>query len=303
MRIASTQYHATMNSALQSASAHVEDVMQQMASGKKLLRPSDDPVTHVRLSRLSREDAALTQFRDNIAALKSRLQKNESLLTGMNADLQQARDLMVWASDGGNNSNDVAAMASSLEALRDSLFYASNTQDEEGRYLFSGTATNTAALAYNGAAAPGARYSFAGNTVTQQVVVGNGVTQTANVTAPEMATLLNQLDATISTLQTPGVDVNTPAVRTQLVATLTGIDDTMNAVSSKIAKLGGAQNTLDTLDSNHANVSLSNEQAQLTLGQLDYGDAAVKLNGYTSAMQATQKAYAKVSALSLFNVL
>lgn len=303
MRIASTQYHATMNSALQSASAHVEDVMQQMASGKKLLRPSDDPVTHVRLSRLSREDAALTQFRDNIAALKSRLQKNEALLTGMNADLQQARDLMVWASDGGNNSNDVAAMASSLEALRDSLFYASNTQDEEGRYLFSGTATNTATLAYNGAAAPGARYSFAGNTVTQQVVVGNGVTQTANVTTPEMAALLNQLDATISTLQTPGVDVNTPAVRTQLVATLTGIDDTMNAVSSKVAKLGGAQNTLDTLDRNHANVSLSNEQAQLTLGQLDYGDAAVKLNGYTSAVQATQKAYAKVSALSLFNVL
>ncbi|HYR26740.1 MAG TPA: flagellar hook-associated protein FlgL [Aquabacterium sp.] len=303
MRIASTQYHATMNSALQSASAHVEDVMQQMASGKKLLRPSDDPVTHVRLSRLSREDAALTQFRDNIAALKSRLQKNEALLTGMNADLQQARDLMVWASDGGNNSNDVAAMASSLEALRDSLFFASNTQDEEGRYLFSGTATNTATLAYNGAAAPGARYSFAGNTVTQQVVVGNGVTQTANVTTPEMAALLNQLDATISTLQTPGVDVNTPAVRTQLVATLTGIDDTMNAVSSKVAKLGGAQNTLDTLDSNHANVSLSNEQAQLTLGQLDYGDAAVKLNGYTSAVQATQKAYAKVSALSLFNVL
>ena len=30
--------------------------------------------------------------------------------------------------------------------------------------------------------------------------------------------------------------------------------------------------------------------------ELDYGDAAVKLNGYTTAVQATQKAYAKVSA-------
>jgi len=50
-------------------------------------------------------------------------------------------------------------------------------------------------------------------------------------------------------------------------------------------------------------VSLSNQQAMVTLGQLDYGAAAVQLNGYTTAVQATQKAYAKVSALSLFDLI
>lgn len=303
MRIASTQYHATMNSALQTASARVEDVMQQMASGKKLLRPSDDPVTHVRLSRLAREDAALTQYRDNIGALKARLQNNEALLSGMNADLQEARDLMVWAADGGNASADVAAMASSLQSLRDSLYYSANSRDQEGRHLFSGTVTASPTISHDPTAPAGARYTFTGNTAEQQVVVGNGVTQAANVTLQEMATLLNLMDDTISTLQTPGVSVSTPAVHAQLGAGLIGIDTAMNAISTKIAKMGGAQNTLATLDTNHANVSLSNQQAHLTLGQLDYGDAAVKLNGYTTAMQATQKAYAKVSALSLFQVL
>jgi flagellar hook-associated protein 3 FlgL len=57
------------------------------------------------------------------------------------------------------------------------------------------------------------------------------------------------------------------------------------------------------MDTNHSNVSLSNQQALIDLGQLDYGDAAVKLNGYTSAVQATQKAYAQVSKLSLFDVV
>lgn len=303
MRVASTQYHSTMNTAMQNASAKLEDVMQQIASGQKLLKPSDDPITSVRLSRLTREDAALTQFRDNIGALKSRLQQNESILTSMNGDLQQARDLMVWATDGGNNSADVAAMASSLEALRDSLYYNANSQDQEGRYLFSGTLTATATVGFNGAAAPGSRYSFNGNLADQKVVVGNGVTQVANVTLQEMAGMLNQLDSTIAALQTPGVNVSTPAVHTQLANTLDLIDTTMGAVSSKVARLGGAQNILDTLDTNHANVSLSNKQAYLALGQLDYGDAAVKLNGYTTAVQATQKAYSKVSALSLFNVL
>lgn len=303
MRIASTQYHATMNTALQNAQSRVEDVMQQMASGQKLLRPSDDPVTHVRLLRLSREDAALTQFRDNISALKSRLQQNESLLDGMVSDMQSARDLLVWAADGGNNANDVAAMADSLKALRDSLFYTANSRDQEGRYLFSGTLTGNQTITYNAAAAAGARYAFNGNTAAQKVVVGNDVTQTANVSLPDSANLLNQLDAMITTLQTPGVNVSNPATHTQIANMIDTVDGTLSTVATDIARLGGAQNTLDTLDTNHANISLSNKQAQLSLGQLDYGDAAVKLNGYTSALQATQKAYGKIANLSLFDVI
>ena len=303
MRIASTQYHATMNTALQNAQSRVEDVMQQMASGQKLLRPSDDPVTHVRLLRLSREDAALTHFRDNISALKSRLQQNESLLDGMVSDMQSARDLLVWAADGGNNANDVAAMADSLKALRDSLFYTANSRDQEGRYLFSGTLTGNQTITYNAAAAAGARYAFNGNTAAQKVVVGNDVTQTANVSLPDSANLLNQLDAMITTLQTPGVNVSNPATHTQIANMIDTVDGTLSTVATDIARLGGAQNTLDTLDTNHANISLSNKQAQLSLGQLDYGDAAVKLNGYTSALQATQKAYGKIANLSLFDVI
>jgi len=303
MRIASTQYHTTMSTALQRAQAQLEQTMEQMSSGARIQKPSDDPVTSVRLSRLTREDAATTQYRDNIAALKTRLSNNEALLDGMNTDMQEVRDLLVWAPNGSNTAEDVAAMASSLTTLRDSLLDTSNSKDQEGRYLFSGTASNTPTVSYNAAAPLGARYSYTGNGQTQQVVVGNGVTQAANVPLPEVAPLLNQLDQMIATLGTAGVNVNDSAVQAQLAAGLSQLDATMGSVTARISKLGGAQNMLETLDTGHANVSLSNQQAALTLGQLDYNQAAVMLNGYTTAVQATQKAYAKVSALSLFNAL
>ncbi|MFT3857276.1 MAG: flagellar hook-associated protein FlgL [Aquabacterium sp.] len=303
MRIASTQYHSTMTNALQSTQGQLEAVIQQMASGRKLMLPSEDPVTSVRLSRLNREEAALTQYRDNIEALASRLRQNESLLEGMNADLMQARDLLVWAADGGNTTEDVQAMASSLVALRDSLFYSANSRDQEGRHLFSGTATGSPAVTFNSAAPLGTRYTFSGNTVEQKVVVGHGVTQTANVTLQEMPALLNALDDTIAALQTPGVNVNDPATRTRVKAGLLGVDQAISSVSAKVAVLGGAQNTLATLAANHANVSLSNQQSLIKLGQLDYGEASVRLNGYSTALQATQKAYGKVSDLSLFDVI
>jgi flagellar hook-associated protein 3 FlgL len=303
MRIASTQYSATMNDALQFASTQMENLMQKMASGQNLLLPSDDPVTSVRLARLDREDAALGQYRDNIGALKTRLSKNESLLDGMTKDMQQARDLMVWASDGSNSAADVSAMASSLQSLRDSLFNSANSKDEEGHYLFSGTATTSASVAFNGAAPAGSRYSFGGNTNQQLVAVGSGVTQAANVSVEELPALLNQLDSTIALLQSPGLVVSAPATQSNVSTSLSLLDTTLDSISGKIAGLGGAQNTLATLDDNHANVVLSNQQASLTLGQLDYSKAAVELNGYTTAIQATQKAYGRVSQLSLFDAL
>lgn len=303
MRIASTQYHTTMNTALQDASGRLEYVMQQMASGLRIQHPSDDPVNSVRVSRLTREEAALDQYRANIDALRSRLQQNEVVMDGMVSDLLQGRDLLVWAADGGNTSQDVQAMAGSLLALRDSLFYSANSKDQEGRYLFSGTATATAAISYNTAAPVGARYSFTGNTDLQQVVIGNGVTEAANVTLQDMAAQLNLMDSTVATLSTTGVDINDPLVQANVRATLDGFDTALDFVNAEIAGLGGAQNMLETMQQNHANVSLSNQQSMITLGQLDYGDAAVKLNGYTTAVQATQKAYAKVSQLSLFDVI
>ncbi|MBS0348446.1 MAG: flagellar hook-associated protein FlgL [Proteobacteria bacterium] len=303
MRISTTQYHSTMSSTLQTASSRLETIMQKMATGQKLLLPSDDPVTDVRLSRLSREEAAVKQYRDNIGALTVRLRQNEASLDSMNASLQESRDLMVWALNGANTAEDVAAMAASLDSIRGSLFYAANERDQEGRYVFSGTKTATAPIAYDPAQPSGSRYSYQGNLGQQQVVVGNGVTQDVNVTVAEMAAMLNQLDQTASLLGTPAVNVNDPATRAQLTATLQLIDDTKGQFSSKIAKLGGMQNLLETLDGNFANVSLSNQQALIDLGQLDYGDAVVKLNGYTEAAQATQKAYARVSQLSLFDVI
>lgn len=303
MRIASSQYHATMNTALQTASVAVENLMQQMSSGQRLLLPSDDPVTNVRLSRLTREESAIDQYRSNISALKSRLQQNESYLDSMSKDMLEARDLLVWAADGGNASSDVNAMASSLQSLRDSLYYSANIRDHEGRYVFSGTAVGSATITYNAAASAGSRYTWTGNAGVQNVVVGNGVTQPANVSLPEMALLLNQLDQTVAALQAPGADVNNPATHATVKAGLDGLDVALDSVTGRIARLGGARNILQTLDDNHSNVSLSNKQAAITLGQLDYGDAAVKLNAYTTALEATQKAYGKVSALSLFNIL
>jgi flagellar hook-associated protein 3 FlgL len=265
--------------------------------------PSDDPVDSVRMSRLKREEATIAQYRSNIAAVQERMSKNEGLLHNMVNDMGSGRDLLVWASNGSNTSQDLNAMVTSLTALRDSLTYNANTKDQEGRYIFSGTVTGSPAMTYNAAAPLGSRYSYSGNTNDQMVVVGNGITQVGNQNVNGLEKLLNQLDTTISTLSAPSVDANDPTVRAALKANLDGFDAAMDLIAGKVAVIGGQQNILKTIDANHENVSLANQTAILDIGQLDVGAAAIELNGYQTALQASYKAYSKIGTLSLFSAL
>lgn len=301
MRIATTQYQSTMNQALQLNQTRLSELTQKMANGKRIAVPSDDPVDSVRLARLDREESTIKQYRDNIAAIKLRMTKNEGFLQNMVNDVIGGRDLLVWAADGANAPDDLAAMVSPLTALRDSLMYNSNAIDQEGRYIFSGTMTATAPIKYDPALPLGSRYTYEGNTSQQLVVVGNGITQVGNENLKGMEALLNKLDETIAILSTPAVNVNDPVTRAKLSAGLNAVDDGINLLSGKIAVLGGSQNILKTLDANHANVSLSNQMAITDIGQLDMAEAATSLNGYQTALQASYKAYSKIGSLSLFS--
>jgi flagellar hook-associated protein 3 FlgL len=303
MRIATTQYQAMMNQSLQKNQTRITELTEQMANGNRIQVPSDDPVDSVRMSRLRREEAAITQYRANIAAVQQRMSKQEGYLSNMVNDMNSGRDLLVWASDGSNTSADLNAMVTSLKALRDSLEYTANTTDQEGRYMFSGTATDNKTITFDATAAIGFRYGYGGNPDAQTVVVGNGITQTANQNLGGLQKLLNQLDTTIDTLSQTNVNPNDPGVRTIVSANLNGFDDAMNLLSSKVAVLGGQQNILKTMDANHQNVSLANQTAITEIGQLDVGAAAIELSGYSTALQASYKAYSKIGNLSLFAAL
>lgn len=303
MRVASNQYQTMINVSIQQNQERINYLTQQMSSGLRIQLPSDDPIGNVRISRLTREQAMITQYKDNISSVQTRLLKNENYLSSMVTDMGQARDLLVWAADGSNAPSDLKAMTESLRAMRDSVVYTSNLKDQEGRYMFSGTATDAPAITYDANAPAGSRYSYTGNTETQTVVVGNGITQAANVDVSKLESWLNKIDQTIETLSAPGLNPADPAVRAVVTTALDGTDEGMELLSGKIAIFGGAQNILSTLDNNLDNVSLSNNTALLDLKKADIGAAAIDLTGYQTALEATYKAYSKVGSLSLFDLL
>ena len=90
MRVASSQYQTLINISIQQNQERINFLTQQMSSGLRIQLPSDDPIGNVRISRLTREQAMVTQYKENIASVKTRLLKNEYYLSRMVTDMGAA---------------------------------------------------------------------------------------------------------------------------------------------------------------------------------------------------------------------
>jgi flagellar hook-associated protein 3 FlgL len=268
------------------------------------LLPSDDPIASVRVMRVQREEASLEQYRKNIDNVSGSLSTQEANLKSISDAMLSVRDRLIWAANGANTSEDLAAIAGELDNLEQTLFSAANVRDEEGRYLFSGTLSDTQALSYDSVTET---YSVTGNDKYRQAAVANGVLVEENVTAMNIfgagANMLNDLHALVTTLKDPALDATNPAVGTQIRATIDQLDITQGKLLGNITELGGRQNTLALLSSSNDDVSLVNQKIEGELSSLDYAGATIDLNNYQLALQATQKTYLKINQLSLFSLL
>jgi flagellar hook-associated protein 3 FlgL len=304
MRISNAQITAMMHGSMNTSSAKLGKLMQQMATSERMLLPSDDPISAVRVLRIQREEATLTQYRTNIANVSSNLSKQETNLRSASDTMLSVRDLLLWAANGSNTSEDLAAIANELGNLERAIVSFANVRDEEGRYLFSGTLSDRPALTFDAASET---YLMTGNDKYRQAAVANGVLVEENVTAAQVfgggVDMLNDLHALVRTLADPALDASDPAVRATITASLDSLDATHGNLLGAVSELGGRQNTLTLLSSSNEDVSLVNKKIEGELSQLDYAKASIDLNNYQLSLQATQKTYLKINGLSLFGML
>jgi flagellar hook-associated protein 3 FlgL len=293
-----------MHNSMNGNSAQLGKIMQQLATNKRMLLPSDDPIASVRVMRVQREEASLNQYNKNIDNISASLSTQEANLKSISDAILNVRDRLLWAANGANTSDDLAAIAGELESLEKTLFTAANVRDEEGRYLFSGTLSDTPAVGFDAIADT---YFVSGNDKYRQAAVANGVLIEENVNAIDFfgagMNMLNELHSVVATLKDPALDASNPAVGTQIRSTIDELDVTHKALLRNITELGGRQNTLTLLGNNNEEVSLVNQRIEGELSQLDYAGATIDLNNYQLALQATQKTYLKINQLSLFSLL
>lgn len=139
MRISTQQTFLNSTSNMQSSQQKLADLQNQISTGKKLSKPSDDPVAAAQIVKLNRELAQTEKFQDNIDVTQRRLELEETVLDSLNTAIVRMRELTLQAGNGTLSDADRATIATELRGLADYSAGLMNTQDAQGEYLFAGS--------------------------------------------------------------------------------------------------------------------------------------------------------------------
>ncbi|KIP21271.1 Hook-filament junction protein [Anoxybacillus ayderensis] len=207
---------------------------QQLATGKKIHRPSEDPVVAMKGMHYRTSLTEIEQFQRNLSEAYTWMENSESALSHTTNVLQRARELVVQAKNGTLGQEDRQAIAREIEQLKKDLVQVANTK-VAGKYIFNGTNIEQAPVT------DGAPPTVNNNNDDFTVEVAKGVKLKINVTPNNV---FNQ--GLFDTLQQIENELANPTG--SLDNLLSQLDGHINDVLAERAELGARVNRLELVE-------------------------------------------------------
>lgn len=138
MRISTIQIFERGISSIQDVTAQQQKTQEQLATGKRVLSPADDPVASTRILELNQEVAVNDQFQRNVELAEGRLALQDDRLGGIGEVIERLRTLAVSSGNGSLTKEDLGSIAAEVEQRLDQLAGLLNARDASGEYVFSG---------------------------------------------------------------------------------------------------------------------------------------------------------------------
>jgi len=238
MRVTQSMLSGNMLRNLSGSYSKLGKLQEQITTGKKVNRPSDDPVVAMKGIHYRTELNNVKQFSRNLGEAYNWLDTTDNTFDKIGSALQRARELMVQASSDSVTSEDREKINSELKQLREHIQDLSNTKIGN-RYIFSGTKTTTPPYEKGvGFQDPDADPAFRSPI---EIQVFNGIQIKINTNPIDLFRSVDdmfaQIDNNIST-----------ATGTDLSAHIDAIDDQLDALLSMRADIGARQNRIELMD-------------------------------------------------------
>lgn len=307
MRIATFNAYENVISNLQGRQRALQTSQEQLTSGKRVAKPSDDPVAAARAERAL---AAMTRAEAHQRALdasRTATQMTESALGDAGELIQQAREAVMGAGNPSYTDGERSILVQSLRGLREQLLSVANRTDGIGAYLFGGQGASTppfvddvGGVAYRGTA--GDTLVASNETLATALDGGKAWLMAPPAVAGDPPlSVFDVLDRVIGQLSTPGV--TDPQVATTVREGLRDIDAFHSHLLSVRARSGEALNRMDSVELRIADAKLAAQTERSTAEDLDMVQAISDFQNQQTGYDAALKAYSLVQRMSLINYI
>lgn len=260
-----------------------ERSQSQLATGKRIMTPSDDPGGTGRSLSLRASQRSRHQEIRNASDARNQLSLADSQLQAAVERLQRARELAVRGASS-LNTGERAALAVEIRAIQEELTGIANTR-HNGRPVFAGY-KDTNAVAKDGGA-----WTYRGDDGVLTRRVGEQDVVAVSVTAGEVfgfdagSDVFTLLDDIVT-----GLANNDP---TALSATLDRIDEARGRIGNAQARIGANANWVDSAQRRTEDALLGIRGQLAEVEDVDIASAIMELQTQEVAYEATLQALAR----------
>ncbi|MBZ5750825.1 flagellar hook-associated protein FlgL [Metabacillus rhizolycopersici] len=208
----------------------------QLATGKKINRPSDDPVVAIKGMYYRSNLTEVEQYKRNLNEAYQWMESSEAGIDHATQVMQRVRELVVQGQTGTNSPSDLKAIAVEIGQLKEDIANVANTQ-VAGRYIFNGTKTDSAPVTITDGT-----ISVDMNTDAFNVEVSNGVNLKVNINATNV--FGSELFDTLQLLE----DALNSGTLESGDDFLSKLDDHFDVMSAERSEIGARYNRLEMID-------------------------------------------------------
>ena len=284
-RVAFDSTYRTATDQLGLAASRLQSSQEQLGSGRRVTKSSDDPIAAPKILQLSTSLVHLDEYDRNLNFAEERLSKLTDQLSRIGDMLNNLKELSVQGSSGTYSAQDRAAMRTTAESTLDLIngYIAAVGEGQLG--------------------------------VDRTTVVSNGTKMPISLTTTDL-TALRTLSIDLGALirkQPADLVAGTPEV--DLLSNAAGWNNLLTKVNDELTlttdtgalvmsvRYGAQYQQVDKIRETRGALRLDTERIVSNLRDADMGSVAIALSRDQSVLQALQASFAKIQGMSLFSFL
>ncbi|ENQ3080325.1 flagellar hook-associated protein 3 [Bacillus cereus] len=259
----------------------------QVTSGQKNLRMSEDPLAASKSFAIQHSLANIEQMQKDLADSQSILKQTESTLGGVSEALNRVNQLTIQAVSGTNGPTELKAIGAEVEQKLKEVLYLANTK-EDGRYIFGGEEFNQPPFTDDG--------TYQGGTTDVKWTLNDGYDVKVfrngeNLFSPTIKTLVRLKDAMLSGDQAA------------LKPLMQQNQDNMDKVSDRRTEIGSTMNTLNAFDTILREQKVAIQDNRKEIEDVDLAAAISDLSYVNATYEATLKAVSTMGKISILDYM
>ena len=291
MRVTQGMLTNNMLRNLMNSNDKMGNYMEQLSTGKKINRPSDDPVVAMKGMGYRTELVKVEQYQRNTNEVHNWMDNSDAALDKATSAMQRIRELAVQASNGTYSDKELSNIGEEVEQLKEHLVDIANTNVND-KYIFNGTMTDTAPINLESR-----EINFDDKAVT--IEVSSGTALKANVNGEDVfggdPGVFKTIDNFIAKLNGDSNE----NIDTSIEELDTGIDNIINAR----ADLGARMNRLELVENRLSEQEVTATKTMSNNEDIDYAETIMNLITQESLHRAALSAGSRIIQPSLVDFL